>query len=58
MGRPPHTGRAFGYNIDGTVREGEAELVREMFSRFVAGSGLHSLGQHAAGVREGDGSLQ
>lgn len=28
MGRPPHTGRAFGYNTDGTVREDEAELVK------------------------------
>lgn len=43
MGRPPHTGRAFGYNIDGTVKEDEAELVREMFSRFAAGSGLHTI---------------
>ncbi|MDN5687277.1 MAG: recombinase family protein [Brachybacterium sp.] len=43
MGRPPHTGRAFGYNLDGTVREDEAELVREMFSRFAAGSGLHTI---------------
>lgn len=43
MGRPPHTGRAFGYNIDGTVREEEAELVRAMFSRFAAGSGLHTI---------------
>ena len=44
MGRPPHTGRAFGYNIDGTVRENKAVLVRDMFSRFAAGSG-HLQGQ-------------
>lgn len=43
MGRPPHTGRAFGYNLDGTVIESEAHHVRKVFEKFVAGSGLHTI---------------
>lgn len=36
--------RAFGYQPDGmTVREDEAELVRELCSRFLAGDSIHSL---------------
>ncbi|KQZ10037.1 hypothetical protein ASD19_10820 [Microbacterium sp. Root53] len=43
LGRSPHTGRAFGYNLDGTIREDEAEIVRTLFTRFAAGEGLHTL---------------
>ena len=43
MGLPPHTGRAFGYNLDDSVRDDEAEIVREVFNRFSAGSGLHTI---------------
>ncbi|MFT4008858.1 MAG: recombinase family protein [Nocardioidaceae bacterium] len=42
-GKPPHTGRAFGYDLDGTIRPDEAEVVRELYTRFAAGAGLHTL---------------
>jgi site-specific DNA recombinase len=44
MGLPSGGSRPFGYEADGlTVREDEAELVREMCSRFLAGASLHSI---------------
>ncbi|MDE0545492.1 recombinase family protein [Microbacterium sp. C7(2022)] len=42
LGKMP-AGRAFGYAKDGTVLEDEARVVRELFSRFAAGEGLHTL---------------
>jgi site-specific DNA recombinase len=44
MGLPSGGSRPFGYEADGlTIREDEAELVREMCSRFLAGASLHSI---------------
>lgn len=42
LGKMP-PGRAFGYEKDGTVREDEARIVRDLFARFAAGDGLHTL---------------
>ncbi|MBN7792520.1 recombinase family protein [Microbacterium esteraromaticum] len=36
-------GRAFGYEKDGTPDETEAPIVRDLFSRFAVGEGLHTL---------------
>lgn len=43
MGKPPHTGRAFGYNLDGTILESEAYYVRQVFDRFASGAGVHTI---------------
>ncbi len=37
------TGRVLGYATDGTIIEDEAAVVREVFARFAAGAGLHTL---------------
>lgn len=42
LGKMP-SARAFGYEKDGTVRLGEADIVRALFARFAAGDGLHTL---------------
>ncbi len=42
-GRVPAGVRLTGYAPDGTVVEGEAELIRELFARFNAGESLHGL---------------
>lgn len=43
QGKPPHTGRAFGYNLDGTPHLTEAEAVRDLFAQFVSGAGTQVL---------------
>jgi site-specific DNA recombinase len=46
-GLPNGGGRRYGYEADGmTIREDEAEIVREMCSRFLAGDSIYS---HRAG---------
>lgn len=52
-GEAPRTGRAFGYTIKGELVPDEAESVREVFARFVNGSGLTVLADwlNASGFR-------
>jgi len=50
MGRPPKGVRALGYSLDGTVRAGEAEAVRAIFTAFNAGASLRSIARALSGV--------
>jgi len=50
MGRPPKGVRALGYSLDGTVRAGEAEAVRAIFTAFNAGASLRSIARALLGV--------
>lgn len=43
QGKQPHTGRAFGYAVDGSVRPDEADALRSLYAQFAAGAGLHTL---------------
>ncbi|GAA4482563.1 recombinase family protein [Microbacterium panaciterrae] len=43
LGKPQHSGRAFGYDLDGTIRPTEADVVREVFHQFTRGDGLHTI---------------